>query len=32
MRKCIMQTFEGVVFTATAVGAQLLLIAAIFAG
>jgi hypothetical protein len=29
---CIMQTFEGAVFTVTAIGAQMLLIAAIFAG
>jgi hypothetical protein len=29
---CIMQTFEGAVFTATAIGAHMLVIAAIFAG
>jgi hypothetical protein len=28
----IMQTFEGLVFTATAIGAHMLVIAAIFAG
>jgi hypothetical protein len=28
---CIMQTFEGLVFTATAIGAQMLVIAAFFA-
>ena len=28
----IMRTFEGVVFTATAIGAHMLVIAAIFAG